>query len=85
MFVTDKGLVKAGLVDEAIAVLKAGNVDYVLFDEVVANPPIALADQGAAIYDRKMRWFDWFRRRQLYGRGKSDRGACHAWWIGTRS
>ncbi len=52
LFVTDQGLVKAGLVDEATDVLKAGNVDYVLFDEVVANPPIALVDQGAAIYKK---------------------------------
>jgi len=50
MFVTDQGLVKAGLVDEAINVLKKGNVDYVLFDTVVANPPIALVDEGAVVY-----------------------------------
>ncbi len=50
LLVTDQGLVKAGLVDEAISVLKQGNVDYVLFDTVVANPPIALVDQGAAVY-----------------------------------
>jgi len=51
LFVTDQGLVKAGLVDEATDVLKAGKVDYVLFDEVVPNPPIVLVDQGAAIYE----------------------------------
>ncbi|MEJ2557586.1 MAG: iron-containing alcohol dehydrogenase [Anaerolineae bacterium] len=50
MLVTDKGLVNAGLVDEVTQVLKAGDVDYVLFDEVVANPPIALVDRGADIY-----------------------------------
>lgn len=50
MLVTDQGLVKAGLVDEAVKVLKAGNVDYVLFDEVVPNPPIELVDRGAEIY-----------------------------------
>lgn len=50
MLVTDEGLVNAGLVDEATKVLKAGNVDYVLFNEVVANPSIALADQGAELY-----------------------------------
>jgi choline dehydrogenase len=50
MLVTDKGLVKVGLVDEAIKVLKAAKVDYVLFDQVVANPPISLVDQAAEIY-----------------------------------
>jgi choline dehydrogenase len=50
MLVTDKGLVSAGLVDEPIKALKAGGVDHVLFDEVVANPPIALVDHGAEVY-----------------------------------
>lgn len=50
MLVTDKGLVSAGLVDEPVKALKAGGVDHVLFDEVVANPPIALVDHGAEIY-----------------------------------
>ena len=50
MLVTDKGLVNAGLVDEAAKALKGANVDYVLFDEVVANPPIALVDRGAELY-----------------------------------
>jgi choline dehydrogenase len=50
MLVTDKGLVNAGLVDEATNALKAGNVDYVLFDGVVANPPIELVDNAAALY-----------------------------------
>jgi choline dehydrogenase len=50
MLVTDKGLVAAGLVDEASKSLKAGNVDYVLFDGVIANPPIKLVDDAAEIY-----------------------------------
>lgn len=50
MLVTDKGLVNAGLVDEATQALKAGNVDYVLFDGVVANPPIELVDNAAELY-----------------------------------
>ena len=41
MLVTDGGLVKAGLAERE-KVLKAGNVDYVLFDKVFANPPIRL-------------------------------------------
>lgn len=50
LLVTDQGLVKAGLVQEATHALKADNVDYVRFDEVIANPPIALVDRGAALY-----------------------------------
>jgi choline dehydrogenase len=50
MLVTDKGLVNAGLVDEATKSLKAANVDYVLFDGVVPNPEIKLVDDAAEIY-----------------------------------
>ncbi len=50
LLVTDQGLVKAGLVDEALNVLRGGNVDVVLFDRVIPNPPIALVDEGAAFY-----------------------------------
>jgi choline dehydrogenase len=51
MLVTDKGLVGAGLVDEAVKSLKAANVDYVLFDGVVPNPEIKLVDDAAQIYE----------------------------------
>jgi choline dehydrogenase len=50
MLVTDEGLVAAGLVDEAAKSLKAGNVDYVLFDGVIPNPPIKLVDEAAEMY-----------------------------------
>jgi len=50
MLVTDQGLVAAGLVDEATRSLKAGGVDYVLFDGVVPNPPIKLVDEAAEVY-----------------------------------
>ena len=50
MLVTDQGLVKAGIVDTVTAALRAGNVDYLLFDCVVPNPPIKLVDDAAALY-----------------------------------
>lgn len=53
MLVTDQGLVKTGLVAEAEKVLKASNVDYLLFDAVVPNPPIALVDHGAEVYKQE--------------------------------
>jgi choline dehydrogenase len=51
MLVTDKGLVAAGLVDEAVKVLKKAGMDYVLFDGVVANPDIELVDNAAEVYN----------------------------------
>ena len=50
LLVTDKGLVAAGVVGEALRVLKAGALDVVVFDEVVANPPVWLVDRGAEVY-----------------------------------
>jgi choline dehydrogenase len=50
LLVTDGGIVKAGLLERAIAPLKAGNVDFVVYDKVVANPPIAIVDGGAQLY-----------------------------------
>jgi choline dehydrogenase len=53
LIVTDGGVVAAGLLDRGITPLAAANVDYVVFDQVVPNPPIALVDQGADIYRRE--------------------------------
>lgn len=50
MIVTDPGIVRAGILDRIIAPLRAANVDFALFDQVAANPPITLVDEGAAIY-----------------------------------
>ena len=50
MLVTDQGLVKVGLVERATGMLQAGQVDFVLFDGVIANPPIKLVDDAAALY-----------------------------------
>lgn len=50
LLVTDPGCVRAGLLERAAAPLKAGNVEYVVFDRVAPNPGIALVDEGAAVY-----------------------------------
>ncbi len=50
LIVTDLGVVKVGLLDRAIAPLRAANLDYVVFDEVLPNPPIASVDKGADLY-----------------------------------
>jgi choline dehydrogenase len=53
LLVTDQGIVKAGLLDEAITPLKAAGLDPVPFAEVRANPGIALVDEGARAYARE--------------------------------
>jgi choline dehydrogenase len=50
LIVTDPGIVSAGILDRATTVLKAGHVDFVVFDKVAPNPPIELVDEGAALY-----------------------------------
>ncbi|RME86075.1 MAG: iron-containing alcohol dehydrogenase [Caldilineae bacterium] len=50
LLVTDQGLVQAGIAGEAGRILKQGGVSFVQFDEVVANPPVALVDRGAQVY-----------------------------------
>ena len=50
LLVTDGGIVKAGLLERATQPLKAGNVDFAVYDEVAANPPISIVDKGAALY-----------------------------------
>jgi choline dehydrogenase len=45
--------VRAGLAGEVAGILKAAAVDFVLFDDVIPNPPIALVDHGAAVYGRE--------------------------------
>jgi len=53
MIVTDQGIVKVGLLERALEPLKAANLGYVVFDQVVPNPPIALVDEGAGLYQRE--------------------------------
>lgn len=50
LVVTDPGIVKAGLLERAMASLEAAHIDCLVFDRVAPNPPIALVDEGAALY-----------------------------------
>jgi choline dehydrogenase len=50
LLATDQGIVKAGLLDQALKVLQDAGADPVVFDQVRANPPIELVDEGAQIY-----------------------------------
>jgi choline dehydrogenase len=50
MVVTDGGIVKAGILEEALGPLRKAGADPVVFDQVRANPDIALVDEGARFY-----------------------------------
>src|SRR5207248_9575958 len=50
LVVTDQGIVNAGLLDEALKPLRAAGLDPVTYDQVRANPGIALVDAGARFY-----------------------------------
>ncbi len=50
MIVTDPGIAKVGLLEQAVAPLKAANVDYLALADVAPNPPIELVDKAAALY-----------------------------------
>lgn len=53
LIVTDSGIVNVGILDRVTAPLAAANLDYVVFYDVVPNPPIALVDHGAELYERE--------------------------------
>jgi len=53
LVVTDQGIVKAGILGEALGPLRDAGLDPVVFDQVQANPPIALVDEGAAFYRKE--------------------------------
>src|SRR5205823_747023 len=50
LVVTDQGIVKAGLLDEALKPLRASGLEPVTYDQVRANPGIAVVDAGARYY-----------------------------------
>jgi choline dehydrogenase len=50
LLLTDAGIVRAGLLERATAPLRDAGLDYVVFDRVAANPPIALVDEAAQLY-----------------------------------
>jgi choline dehydrogenase len=50
LVVTDAGIVKAGILDEALPPLRRAGIDPVVFDGVRANPDVALVDEAARHY-----------------------------------
>src|SRR2546430_7648391 len=53
LVVTDQGIVKAGLLEEALKPLRAAGLDPVVYDQVRANPGIQLVDAGAGYYKKE--------------------------------
>jgi len=49
LIVTDQGIKKAGIVERLIKFLKEENINYTIYDEVVANPPIQVVEKGAKL------------------------------------
>ena len=50
LIVTDKDLIKFGVADQVIAVLKDANIPYEIFDEVKPNPPVKNVKAGIAAF-----------------------------------
>ena len=50
LLITDQGVVKAGLLDSVIRPLQENAINYVLYDEVVFNPPLATVATGTEKY-----------------------------------
>jgi len=47
LIVTDKGIIKAGVVDKALILLKKEGIKFEIFDEVEANPTEIVINKGA--------------------------------------
>jgi len=53
LLVIDPGVIKAGWVDKTISHLKAEQLKYVVYDNVVTNPRDFQVDEGARVYERE--------------------------------
>lgn len=50
LIVTDKGLVKAGLLAKITDLLDANQLSYEVYDEIVPNPTVAVVKKGIEVY-----------------------------------
>lgn len=50
LIVTDKGIVKAGLLDRILSLLEEAGIKYTVYDEVPPEPPIEAVEEGARRY-----------------------------------
>ncbi len=47
MIVTDKGLIKAGILDDIVNIIEKAGINYYMYDDVTANPTIKSVDLAA--------------------------------------
>ncbi|MGM0689131.1 MAG: iron-containing alcohol dehydrogenase [Bacillota bacterium] len=52
LIVTDQGVVNAGLLDRVVQPLKNASANYVIYDAVVFNPPLATVAAGTDLYNK---------------------------------
>ncbi len=52
LVVTDKGLVRAGVVDSVLDVLTRAGIDFVLYDGALPNPPARCVHAGERLYKK---------------------------------
>jgi len=50
LIVTDKGVLKAGILEKLIAVLKGGGIRYHVFDGIEPDPPFEIVEEAASVY-----------------------------------
>ncbi|MCR0570309.1 iron-containing alcohol dehydrogenase [[Clostridium] innocuum] len=53
LLVSDPGIVKCGLIDEAAVSMREKGVEYVLFDEVPSDPPSTIVEKGSQLVKQK--------------------------------
>lgn len=53
LLVSDQGIVKHGLTEEAVASMKENGIEYVLFDEVPSDPPSDIVEKGSTLMKRE--------------------------------
>lgn len=50
LFCADKGIIKAGLTENAIQSLEEEGIPYVVFDNIVPNPRMDTVEEGLSMY-----------------------------------
>ena len=71
LVVIDKNLAKTGLLERVASILVSEGIKFTVYDKVDPEPGIELADAGAKIALKQMRYGHRYRRRQCHGCGQS--------------
>lgn len=49
MVVTDEGVSKAGILDKIKKILKASNIEYIVYDKIIEDPPDYIVNEGGQL------------------------------------